>query len=1084
MIKLPKNIYYKIINYGKNSVSKFCKENEIVLREENIKIFSNNPLILIDDKNKFFFTNSQTCDIPKNCNFAVLTKKKPTFKALINDEVECIDWLKHPLMIPIKANDIIKTWEGKFYYKKEDAASKILGLRTPQLGALYAFMSEAQNPKERNIIVMPTGTGKTETMLSILVANKCRKVLVTVPSDALRAQLTHKFLTLGILKKFGIIDNTCETPRVAIIKENMNEISKWQHLINESNVIITTMSLISKVNSQVIDLLNSEITHLFVDEAHHSEAVTWDNFINSFSDNKVTLFTATPFRNDGKKIRGKYIYRFSLKDAQEQGYYKPITLITFREYNLTNSDQIIAQKAVEKLIADRKNGYDHILMARCATKKRALEVLNYYKNYEELNPVVIYSGVPGRDKTIEDIKNRKHKIIVCVNMLGEGFDMPEMKVAAIHDARQSLPVTLQFIGRFTRTAQDKKLGNASVILNIAQKPIESDLIDLYAKDADWNTLLPHINDQATNEQINLNDFIRNFSKIEESMVPFQSIRPALSTVVYDVQTRDFNPLKWKEILTSDNYDYSFYDINNNKDTMIIILGKISNVDFSNYNGIHDVKWGVVLLHWKITSKYNHLYINTSLSDVNTDALAEAIFDNKVKRITGTKLFRIFSGVTRFSVQNFGGRKTGDVSFKSYYGKQVDEGIKLTEKRELIKNNIFGIGYRSGERISLGCSIKGRVWSYMRGNIQTYCQWCETIGKLIADDTINDDIVLSNTLHIDRISKIPNVMPLSIDWDADIYRFPEKRYIIKHDSNYYYLSDFDLQILNYEIRDYIDFSISNESILGKYRIEYRKDDKGNCIYSVKQLSGDILKLEEAGIQYDNIVDYFNTNNNAPIIYFADGGILYANNYVKVNKDNVPFESNNLIALEWGTIDLNKESQDIAPYHQDSIQYYFANYIINQFDILYDDDYSGEIADLIGFKMEEKNIHIHLFHLKFAKGGVISNRIDNFYEVCGQAMKSIKWRNRENENKIFDHLFKRMTKTHNGKSCSRLMKGTVDMLETISNDVRWKKELKFHINIVQPSLSKSNPSKDILNLLGAVQTYLIDEANIQLKVYCNK
>ena len=57
-------------------------------------------------------------------------------------------------------------------------------------------------------------------------------------------------------------------------------------------------------------------------------------------------------------------------------------------------------------------------------------------------------------------------------MLGEGFDLPEMKIAAIHDAKQSLPVTLQFIGRFTRTAHDANLGNASVILNIAQKPME------------------------------------------------------------------------------------------------------------------------------------------------------------------------------------------------------------------------------------------------------------------------------------------------------------------------------------------------------------------------------------------------------------------------------------------------------------------------------------------------------------------------------------------------------------------------------------------------------------------------------------
>src|SRR3989442_90837 len=49
-------------------------------------------------------------------------------------------------------------------------------------------------------IVMPTGTGKTETMLSVLVSARCSRVLVVVPTDALRAQIAEKFLTLGVLK--------------------------------------------------------------------------------------------------------------------------------------------------------------------------------------------------------------------------------------------------------------------------------------------------------------------------------------------------------------------------------------------------------------------------------------------------------------------------------------------------------------------------------------------------------------------------------------------------------------------------------------------------------------------------------------------------------------------------------------------------------------------------------------------------------------------------------------------------------------------------------------------------------------------
>lgn len=67
---------------------------------------------------------------------------------------------------------------------------------------------------------------------------------------------------------------------------------------------------------------------------------------------------------------------------------------------------------------------------------------------------------------------------------------------------------------------------------------------------------------------------------------------------------------------------------------------------------------------------------------------------------------------------------------------------------------------------------------------------------------------------------------------------------------------------------------------------------------------------------------------------------------------------------------------------------------------------------------------------------------------------------------------------------MIKGTEDQLEQMSKDVRWKKELKFHVAIVQPSLSKANYSEDIMNLLGAVQMYLLEEANVDLEVYCSE
>ena len=83
----------------------------------------------------------------------------------------------------------------------EDAARDVKGLRGPQIGAVHAVHAHWTVSDAPATIVMPTGTGKTETMLSVLVSARCSRALVVVPTDALRTQIAEKFLTLGVLKE-------------------------------------------------------------------------------------------------------------------------------------------------------------------------------------------------------------------------------------------------------------------------------------------------------------------------------------------------------------------------------------------------------------------------------------------------------------------------------------------------------------------------------------------------------------------------------------------------------------------------------------------------------------------------------------------------------------------------------------------------------------------------------------------------------------------------------------------------------------------------------------------------------------------
>ena len=1087
MLTIPKSILIQKFFAGKNKTIRYYGENDFSVDNESATIISTEPFIVETNGQKVMFTNKLVEDIPADCQYVLKTRLKPRKSMLRTGNLECIEWLKHPNVTNDTPEEIVSSWKGKFLYKKEDHDNEIEGLRTPQLGAIYAFMSNAQEPKDRGIIVMPTGTGKTETMLSVLVANQCKKVLVTVPYDPLREQLANKFIKLGILPKFKIVSDDIMFPSVSVISNGIDDINDWKQVIANSNVVITTMNLLAGVSPEIRNLITDSFSNIFIDEAHHSEAHTWSNLIDCFDKRKVTLFTATPFRNDGRKLQGKFLYTFSLKSAQEQGYYKKIDFLPIREYDKKKADKAIAEKAVARLKADLEDGHNHILMARCSTKARAEEVYQYYTQYADYNPVVVHSQIANGSAIIKDIKELKHRIIVCVNMLGEGFDLPQMKIAAVHDERQSLPITLQFIGRFTRTSADDNLGNASLIVNLANPPIADQLRDLYSKDSDWNILLPQISDQATQEEVDFNQMLAEFNHLDNSVIPFHEIEPALSAVIYRIPKREWNPDNWKSVFSENDYDYIFGDCNH-KNTLVITLGKTEKVEWGKFEEIQNVKWDVILLYWYVTPTYNHAYLNTSLDSYDSKKLIDAIFGEDCEKITGENLFRCFSGVSRLAVMNFGGRKArqGDISFKSYYGKDVQEGISLTEQGTLTKNNLFGNGYRNGKKTSIGCSIKGKVWSYMRGNLKVYVDWCKKIGKLIEDNNIDPNIVLQNTLKVVKIDTLPKVMPISVDWDSDIYQYPEQSYILTINGKEHPFFDVELRLTETnEIRDEIFFEIATEDTITKFKISYSTIEESGghkCTYHVSKVTGPNIEFQCRSKRFVDICDYFNDGNNAPVVFFADGSQLFANNYVELHESSTPFLQDNLIPLDWTGVNLSKESQHVAPYEQDSIQYFFAQHIMNEFDVLYDDDNSGEMADLVGIKDEGTVIHLHLYHLKYAKDGIVSNNITNFYEVCGQAQKSLKWKERNRD--VFNHLLARKEKTYAGRTGTRILHGTYDDLESFASAANWKKTIKLHIYIVQPALSKSNASEAIMQLLGCVADFMKDTGAVDLKVYCSE
>lgn len=1024
---------------------------------------------------------------PENSEYVLKVNKKATEERLENNEIVFKEWIKHPKLISHSNQDILNSWTDKFNFKEETENSN--GLREPQIAGLYSILSHLKVGSDIGTVVMPTGTGKTETMLAALTANKCRKLLITVPSDALRNQIGTKFLKLGLLKDFGILESESLNPKVGILKENFQNDDELVEFIEQCNVLVTTMNLLSNNSSATLSLLNEHFSNVFIDEAHHIEASSWKRVRSVFDKNKILQFTATPFRNDRKRLEGKVIFNFTLKKAQEQGYFKPIKFVPIREYDFDKADKLISEKAVEILRKDIANGFNHILMARCQNKSRAEKIFELYKEYDDLNPVMIHSSITGKKDILESIVNGDHKIIVAVNMLGEGFDLPQLKIAAFHDIRKSLPITLQFAGRFTRTSIDNELSNASFIANLADINTEDELSELYAQDSDWNSLLSTISEEEIQEQIDFNEFINGFQHLENSKIPFQNIRFALSTVVYKnkEENKRFNLSRFKRgIPNYEELEYKFPDLNPNENALVLITANKVAVDWVNYKEVFGLDWKLTVIFYD--KDEDLLFIHSSDKSSVYKELANAILYDSAELINQLDVFRSFYNINRVSLQNVGLKEflNRKIRFTMRVGTDIEEALSLAEQQRGQKAFVFGSGYEEGEKITLGCSYKkGRIWSYLRGDLRSFIIWCKNVGKKVNDDSIDPNQVLRQTLIPKIVTEIPKIYPTHIDWDDNFYDLSESKISFNIDNHEYGLHNCSIEIINPNNNGNIEFEIKTPSSSAKFKLELFIDTgpENSQFPNFKVTKTNNISSE---IFYGNKTFDLTTylNENPVIMWFADGSALQGNEYVELKQVIQPYPTDELISWNWEGVDLSKEAQRINPLRTDSIQYNVIERLKQEdYNIIYDDDYSGEIADVITIKELDNEIKVEFYHIKFAKEGLVNTRIDNFYEVCGQAQKSIHWKHKKGT-EFFEHLLRRKVKIRNGEERSRLEKGTEEDLERLLLLAKNRKPMAFDVYIVQPSLSVGNTSEAIMTLLGVTENYLKEVADINLKVIVNE
>lgn len=991
------------------------------------------------------------------------------------DAVTRAAWNTPSQLARLAPDDVLNSYHAAITFTEGTTGGP--GLRSPQLGAMHAVLGYWTTKRMvPATVVMPTGTGKTETMLALLVAARPERLLVLVPSDALREQVAGKFETLGVLQELGIVHSSAHRPVVGRVQHGFTTADTAADFAAACNVIVATPQALAACEPEAVAALLDACSHLFVDEAHHVAAKTWSDIREAFTDKPVVQFTATPFREDGKHLQGRAIYSFPLREAQNQGYFSQINYTSVIDFE--DVHRVVAEQSVTQLRADLAAGLDHVLMARVSSIPRAKDIKPYYDELApDLAPVIINSAMPKKQQkqALIALRERSSRIVVCVNMLGEGFDLPALKIAAIHDPQKSLGVTLQFIGRFARTSATGSYGEASAFVARSDIEVDKRLRTLYAEDSDWNVILRNLTEAAVQEQQDVSDFEEGFTSLPED-VTLRSLLPKMSTVVYQASSRNWEPHSIVDFFGEENLLTVPIGLNVDAGVAWCVVEKRGEVRWGALKTIEEVAYELYVLYFDSDRKL--LYINNSVNDGVFEDLAAAVVGPGATRFTGSTVYRVMADIDRLVPTNVGVLDAHDQfrRFSMHVGSDVTASFSQAEAGTKTQTNISGGGYRDGEHVSISASLKGRIWSHTTAqSLKHWCDWCDSIGEKLLDNTISIDKVIGQFILPERLTGRPDGVLLSVEWPWIIHT-------LRADSVRLSFQDRVFEAV------YTDLVPHSEDTTGPFRFDV-KTGAWSVTYEASVEKG-ILRYrctaedEVAVVRARSthpLSDWLNDNGLVFILdddRMIEGDLLYKPTWCKD-----PFDRSQLTPLDWTGIKFKVESQTEKRLTH-SIQYRAIAELkaeLEPWDVIIDDDGTGEIADIVALRIDAEGLLIRLVHCKYSHEETAGARIDDLYDVCGQVQKSIMWR-RGDLRPFFRTLDDRARKKHLRTNASPFEVGDIKKLFEL-RDKSMIRPRRMEIFIVQPGLSIKKASTQQLDLLASTQAYLKTTINAPLAVWCS-
>jgi superfamily II DNA or RNA helicase len=947
------------------------------------------------------------------------------------------------------------------------------GLRMAQAGAIHSIAAHFTVHPDPALVVMPTGSGKTAVLLAVPFVLRANRVLIITPSKLVREQIVEGAEQLSVLKSSRVLPAAVAMPKVFHVTGKIANDAQWEEL-RKYDIVVATPNCTSPEMDGVAKAPADLFDVVLFDEAHHSAAKTWQALLDHFVGARRVLFTATPYRRDKKLIRAKSVYTYPLRKAFEDKIFGKVNFVSVQPKQGQKNDETIALKTEEQFKKDRSAGLAHVVMVRTDSKTRADELKEVYAKSTKLRLQVVHSEHSAGfvKKTIERLREGATSPaastsptaldgIICVNMMGEGFDFPFLKIAAVHAPHQSLAVTLQFIGRFARTSQPN-IGDAHFIA--VPDEIAGEAEELFHEGAVWSEIVPNLSEARVAHEQHVREVIAGFTKVkthrvEDGDLEFDlgSIKPFCHAKIYTVEK--FNGFQDEPRLTG-KFEIVQHDVNEEHHCSILLLKEEIRPRWTDYQELSKVEYDFVLTYYHETSK--HLFICSSrrASLALYDAIGEHYSDGTHQLLSLHEINRVLHDLQQAIVFQVGMKNSVTSSNSESYQTKMGSNLKLavsnTDGKLYHRGHVFLKGEAKGKATTIGYSSGSKVWSSSTLRVPEIIQWCKEIGaKLMRTEKVVTGTSLDFLDVGTPIAALPENV-IAVAWNDDVYKhFVE---VSGDGVTPFQLHDSTLEIVESSGGKmklklcHLPFSASLQMSVRNGRMTLAAESDVSSLMVTRKGESSSLMAYLKEHQFH--------------IYLSDfsriaGASLFASN----SGENAKFSPDSIRADDWKShgVDIQREFVTGADAASDnSIHGHLKRCLVAEAaEIIIYDHGTGEIGDFLTVTEAGNDIVFSIYHCKGAGGPDVGQRVSDIYEVAGQVVKSLVWLRKPQE--LLEKINQRISQG------SLFLKGDKALLRTMFERAK-SKRLHFKIFCVQPGLSAANLAEKLTGPMGAARDYV--------------